>query len=174
MCPASATNRPSPPSRIQRGALLAAALALLPVAADAQLVRVGESVVDANALIMPSGAAYGRTINGAAFQVQAVQTVGGHQYTSWYTNDSGYSVMFGRRTVSGTQVGEWEAVNTGSRFVNGKGSWDGHNVIAFGIAKDDGSIHMSWDLHGQNIRYRRTAAGIATSGSGWGPSMFQP
>ena len=174
MCPASATNRPSPPSRIQRGVLLTAALALLPVAADAQLVRVGESVVDANALIMPSGAAYGRTINGAAFQVQAVQTVGGHQYTSWYTNDSGYSVMFGRRTVSGTQVGEWEAVNTGSRFINGKGSWDGHNVIAFGIAKDDGSIHMSWDLHGQNIRYRRTAAGIATSGSGWGPSMFQP
>lgn len=142
--------------------------------ASGQLVRIGDSVVDAAALIMPSSATYGRAINGQSFQTQALQTVGDWQYTSWYTNDASLSVMFGRRRVSGTQAGEWEAVNTGSKFVNGKGSWDAHNVIAFGIAQADGSIHMSWDLHGQNIRYRRTAAGIATTGSGWGPSMFLP
>ncbi len=154
--------------------LLGLAAAAWGGAAWAQLVRVADSIVDPAALIMPSNATYGRAINGASFQTQAVQTVGDWQYTSWYTNDPGSSVMFGRRRVSGTQTGEWEAVNTGSRFVNGKGSWDAHNVIAFGIAKADGSIHMSWDLHGQNIRYRRTAAGIATTGSGWGPGMFLP
>jgi autotransporter-associated beta strand protein len=139
-----------------------------------QLVRVADSVVDPAALIMPTSATYGRALNGVSFQTQALQTVGDWQYTSWYTNDPDSSVMFGRRRVSGTQVGEWEAVNTGSKFVNGKGSWNAHNVIAFGIAKDDGSIHMAWDLHSHNLRYRRTAAGIATTGSGWGPSMFLP
>lgn len=157
------------------------ALALLGVVAaacgdpcGAQLVRVADSIVDPAALIMPSNATYGRAINGQSFQTQALQTVGGWQYTSWYTNDAASSVMFGRRQVSGTLVGDWEGVNTGSKFVNGKGSWDAHNVIAFGIAKNDGSIHMSWDLHVHNIRYRRTAAGVATTGSGWGAAMFLP
>jgi xylulose-5-phosphate/fructose-6-phosphate phosphoketolase len=135
---------------------------------------VADSIVDPAALIMPSNATYGRAINGQSFQTQALQTVGGWQYTSWYTNDAASSVMFGRRQVSGTLVGDWEGVNTGSKFVNGKGSWDAHNVIAFGIAKNDGSIHMSWDLHGHNIRYRRTAAGVATTGTGWGAAMFLP
>ncbi len=174
-----ARNRLLRPARRRlAAALLPVVLAFVPAfyagPVSGQLVRVSDSIVDPTALIMPNSATYGRAINGQSFQLQGLQTVGGWQYTSWYTNDAALSVMFGRRSVSGTQVGEWEAVNTGSKFVNGKGSWDAHNVIAFGIAKDDGSIHMSWDLHGQNIRYRRTAAGIATTGSGWGPSMFLP
>ncbi|MFM7245522.1 MAG: BNR-4 repeat-containing protein [Planctomycetaceae bacterium] len=140
--------------------------------ARGQLVRIADSIVDPAALIMPSSATYGRAINGASFQVSAVQTFGGYQYTAWYTNDANASVMFARRTVSGTTVGPWDAVNTGSKFTNGKGSSNAHNVISFGIA-GDGSIHMAWDMHNNNLRYRRTAAGLATTGSGWGASMFQ-
>lgn len=121
---------------------------------------------------MPSSATYGRAINGASFQVGALQTFGRYQYTAWYTNDTNASVMVARRPVSGTTAGPWDAVNTGSRFTNGKGSSDAHNVISFGIA-GDGSIHMAWDMHNNNLRYRRTAAGLATTGSGWGSSMFQ-
>lgn len=137
----------------------------------AQLARISDSIVDPGALVMPSNATYGRGINGAAFQVNALQTFGGYQYTTWYTNDANASVMFARRSVSGTTVGQWDVVNTGARFTNGRGSSDAHNVISFGIA-GDGSMHMAWDMHGNNLRYRRTAAGVAT-GTGWGSSMFQ-
>jgi len=138
----------------------------------AQLIRVADSVVDPAALIMASSATYGRAINGESFQIDALKTFGGYQYTAWYTNDANASVMLARRSVSGTTVGPWDAVNTGSRFTNGKGSADAHNVISFGLASD-GSIHMAWDMHNNNLRYRRTAAGVTTTGSGWGTSMFQ-
>ncbi|MFM7206500.1 MAG: BNR-4 repeat-containing protein [Planctomycetaceae bacterium] len=137
------------------------------------LTRVSDSVVDPAALVMTSTATYGRAINGASFQVNALQTFAGYQYTAWYTNDATASVMLARRSVSGTTVGAWDAVNTGSRFTNGKGSSDAHNAISFGIA-GDGSIHMAWDMHNNNLRYRRTAAGVAASGTAWGAAMFQP
>ena len=152
--------------------MLAVVVACWATQASAQLARVSDSVVDPAALLMNSSATYGRAINGASFQVNALQTIGGYQYTAWYTNDANASVMLGRRAVSGTSVGSWDAVNTGSKFTNGKASADAHNVISFGIAAD-GSIHMAWDMHGNNLRYRRTAAGVATSGSGWGGAMFQ-
>jgi autotransporter-associated beta strand protein len=134
---------------------------------------VADSVVDPAALIMNSSATYGRAVNGTSFQVNALQTIGGYQYTAWYTNDANASVMLARRAVSGTSVGAWDAVNTGSRFTNGRASSNAHNVISFGIA-GDGSIHMAWDMHNNTLRYRRTATGVATSGSGWGAAMFQP
>jgi autotransporter-associated beta strand protein len=141
--------------------------------ARGQLARVADSVVDPAALIMTSSAPYGRAVNGTSFQVNALQTIGGYQYTSWYTNDANASVMLARRAVSGTTVGSWDAVNTGSRFTNGRAGANAHNVISFGIA-GDGSIHMTWDMHNNTLRYRRTAVGVATSGSGWGAAMFQP
>lgn len=125
-----------------------------------------DSIVTNNACLMPNGSTYGRAINGIAFQTDILHTFNGYQYTAWYdTVGATQTVWLGRRTVNGTSVGPWEKFNTGSTFINGKGSWDAHNVIAFGISPVDGTLHFSWDHHGHPLRYRSSVRGLCTTNS---------
>jgi hypothetical protein len=129
-----------------------------------------DSVVTSAACLMPSTAPYGRAINGISFQKQILHTFNGYQYTAWYdTVGSTQTVWLARRTVKGANVGPWQTFNTGSTFVNGKGSWDSHNVIAFGICPADGTLHIAWDHHNRTLRYRRSIAGLCTTNTAaWG------
>ena len=133
-----------------------------------------DSVVTNNACLMASSAPYGRAINGVAFQTKILHTLNGYQYTAWYDTIgtptvSTQTVWLARRTVSATSVGPWEKFNTGSRFVNGKGSWDAHNVVSLGISPIDGTLHFSWDHHGNTLRYRRSVMGLCTTNTAaWG------
>lgn len=38
---------------------------------------------------------------------------------------------------------------------------DGHNTISLGISEGDGRLHLVWDLHNDQLRYRRSIAGLA-------------
>ncbi|HEU6448031.1 MAG TPA: BNR-4 repeat-containing protein [Verrucomicrobiae bacterium] len=141
----------------------------------------GDSVVTTNACLMPKSGPYGRAINGISFQTRALLDFDGYEYTAWYdTTGSGSSttqtVWLARRTVTNTVDGPWEKFNTGSTFINGKGSWDAHDVISLGISPIDGTLHMSWDMHGNTLRYRRSVMGLCTTNkAAWGTAgMMNP
>lgn len=129
-----------------------------------------DSIVTNNACLMPNGSTYGRAINGIAFQTDILRTFNGYQYTAWYDNVANVqTVWLARRTITNTSVGNWQLFKTGSTFVNGKGSWDAHNVIALGISPLDGTLHFSWDHHGHTLRYRRSVLGLCTTNTAaWG------
>ncbi|HTL73683.1 MAG TPA: BNR-4 repeat-containing protein [bacterium] len=130
----------------------------------------GDSVLATNACLMPSSGPYGRAINGISFQTRILLKFGGYEYTAWYDNVSGaQTVWLGRRPATNTVVGAWEKFNTGSTFVNGKGSWDAHNVISLGISPLDGTLHFAWDMHGNTLRYRHSVLGLCTTNqAAWG------
>lgn len=42
-------------------------------------------------------------------------------------------------------------------------STDSHNVISMGIAPDDGTIHLAYDMHASQLRYVMSANGLANN-----------
>jgi autotransporter-associated beta strand protein len=140
----------------------------------AELTLLQDMILDNGALLMPSGATYGRAINGVSFQAEPLMTYGDYQYSTWYhLGASDEDVYLARRHLSGTS---WEVMDTGANFVNGDGigggTWDAHNVVLMGIS-GDGRIHLSWDHHGHNLRYMNTNPGATTSGT-WNSSLLNP
>jgi hypothetical protein len=132
-----------------------------------------DSVVATNACLMASSGPYGRAINGISFQTRILLKFDGFEYTAWYdTTGSGtgtQTIWLARRTVNATSDGAWEKFNTGSTFVNGKSSWDAHDVISLGISPVDGTLHFSWDMHGNTLRYRHSVVGLCTTNkTAWG------
>jgi hypothetical protein len=138
-----------------------------------RMIYLRDSVVAADACLMPSTAPYGRAINGQCFQTILV-TYDGYQYTAWYnTSGTTQTVWLARRTVNGQSVGDWEKFDTGSLFTNGKSGWDAHNIISIGICTADGTLHISWDHHDNTLRYRRSVVGLCTTNKAvWGSSAM--
>ncbi len=133
-----------------------------------------DSVVASNACLM-GGGIYGHAINGVSFQDQILYTFDGYQYTAYYdTSGSVQKVCIARRTVEDAAVGAWEIVQTDSEFTRGdENAWDAHNVVAFGICPEDGTLHVAWDHHGQTLRYRKSVAGLCTTNkAAWGSGML--
>lgn len=133
-------------------------------AAPAALTFLMDSIVDDKALVTPVGNPFVGPMNGTAFQNDILVNHNGWQYTAWYdTVGTDQSVWLGRRSIRGPIAGTWEKFDTGSDLVNGDESvWDTHNTISLGISKADGILHMSWDHHGNNLRYRRSLPGLLT------------
>jgi hypothetical protein len=144
-------------------------------AAPAPLVLLSDSIVDDKALVTPVGPSFGGAMNGTAFQNDILVSHNGWQYTAWYdTVGTDQSVWLARRAILGPASGTWEKFNTGSDLLNAdEGSWDTHNTISLGISKADGILHLSWDHHVHNLRYRRSLPGLATyADSAWNASRF--
>jgi hypothetical protein len=139
-----------------------------------------DTILATNACLMASSAPYGRGINGVSFQTRALLKFNGYQYAAWYdTTGSGpttETVWLARRHLAGTMTGPWEKFKTSSTFVNGKRSWDAHDVISLGISPLDGTLHMSWDMHGNMLRYRHSVPGLCTTNqAAWGrEDMLNP
>jgi hypothetical protein len=53
---------------------------------------------------------------------------------------------------------------------------DGHNVICIGICHQDGSFHMSWDLHSSVFNYRRSTRDVVSDPkvANWSAASFGP
>lgn len=144
-------------------------------AAPQPLVALSDSVVDTKALLAPTGAPYGRAMNGLAFQHEILLSHNGWQYTAWYdTVGTDQNFLIARRSVLGAATGPWQIFDTGSDLINGdEGSWDNHNTISLGICRADGTLHASWDHHGNTLRYRRSVPGLATHADhSWGSSSL--
>jgi hypothetical protein len=148
----------------------------LPATLRAQLSinPISESVLDPQALLMPSSATFGRALNNVSFQTEALMTHGGYQFATWYhLGNSNEHVYLARRQLGSSN---WEVMDTGGLLINGDGThinsvaWNAHNVISMGIS-NDGVIHIAYDHHGHTLRYVTSSVNTAT-GSTWNNSIF--
>ncbi len=136
------------------------------VRADLSVSKIGDSVVDSNALTIDG--AFGQAINGLAFQQDAVVTHRGFQYVGYY--DGGRRVCLARRKLP---RGDWQVI----RFVDYDfKSNDAHNIISIGICPKDGTIHMAFDHHGHPLHYRVSRQDVATEPETvtWNALLFGP
>ena len=100
-------------------------------------------------------------LNANSFQQHALTSFKGWQYAVFYTSDTQHHgapryVNVARR-LSGAP--EWETV--GLRDYE-QTTDDGHNTISLGICEGDGTLHLSFDLHCDGLRYRMSKPGVAT------------
>ncbi|KAF9495547.1 hypothetical protein BDN71DRAFT_1506683 [Pleurotus eryngii] len=99
-------------------------------------------------------------LNGESFQQDALVTFNGYQYAVFWEaserNASIRHVVVARRVVGG----EFEKLVLGDY---GQVEDDGHDVISLGISQTDGSLHLIFDQHDNDLRYRSSTLGVATS-----------
>ncbi|WP_375434128.1 BNR repeat-containing protein [uncultured Hymenobacter sp.] len=99
--------------------------------------------------LVPVGLGWARNnVNGAVFRKNSVVTHQQTQYTAFY--DSVGYIVLGRRTLP---AGTWQVQRT--RY-QGKVS-DAHNIISL-MVDGAGYLHLSFDHHGNPLRYCRSVA----------------
>ena len=99
--------------------------------------------------LVPVGLGWARNnVNGAVFRKNSVVTHKQTQYTAFY--DSVGYIVLGRRTLP---AGAWQVQRT--RY-QGKVS-DAHNIISL-MVDGAGYLHLSFDHHGNPLRYCRSVA----------------
>jgi hypothetical protein len=145
-----------------------------------------DMLLDSNALLMPTGSRFGRSINGRAHQTKPLLSFGGYQFATWYHNGANdeQDVFISRRDLS-DPTNTWHSFDTGYDMSNGdedgdggtnqNGKWDSHNVIGMGIS-GDGRIHLAYDHHVDDLRYL-TTRGInkaTLSAQGWADAAADP
>jgi rhamnogalacturonyl hydrolase YesR len=130
--------------------------------------KIGDSVVDPSALTLPANATFGATINGQAFQQDAVHTAAGWQYVAYY--DGQRNVCVARRRLP---AGPWQILRFSDYKFKGN---DAHNVISLGICEQDGTIHLAFDHHVTALHYRVSKPGVALhpDSFSWDASLFGP
>jgi len=136
------------------------------LAAGRGVVKVGESLIDREALTIKGG--FGQGINGLSFQQEAVVSHAGYQYVGYYSGRR--RVCLARRRLP---KGEWETIRFQDYHFR---SNDAHNVISIGLCPKDGTIHMAFDHHGHALHYRRSRPGAATKPAKgkWQADLFEP
>ncbi|KAF7416174.1 hypothetical protein PC9H_002437 [Pleurotus ostreatus] len=99
-------------------------------------------------------------LNGESFQQDALATFNGYQYAVlWEVSERNMSirhVVVARRVVGG----EFEKLVLDDY---GQVEDDGHDVISLGISRTDGSLHLIFDQHDNDLRYRSSTLGVATN-----------
>ncbi len=86
----------------------------------------------------------GNTVNTVIFRHHGVLTFGDYQYTAYYKDKETMKLV--RRSLKTDEVETSSIKGTYNVF-------DAHNSISLGIDKD-GHVHISYDHHGHDLRYR--------------------
>jgi|GEM_PF-1365657 NPCBM/NEW2 domain. len=147
------------------GITVAPVPAAVPVhASGLRLLR--DTVVDASALNFASGT-WGTAPNGQTFQQDGVVSYLGYQYAAYWSSLRRPAIA--RRALPD---GPWETI-----VFDDYGPithTNVHNVVAVGVSPSDGTIHLSFDQHATQLRYRRSIAGVATNPTAhaWTRSLF--
>ena len=140
-------------------------------AAPGTLVR--DSIVDPLAHNFPTVTFGVPTVHGVTFQQDGVTTYQGWQYAAYYQGNLANSVgkvSVGRRRLPD---GAWQTlVLNDYNFTK----VDSHNDVVLGICAQDGTIHLSFDHHGDPLHYRVSEVGLANNPTttAWEPSRFGP
>jgi len=96
----------------------------------------------------------------------------GWQYCAVYIDhvEGERRVQLSRRQLPS---GDWESIVFDDHTQT---SDDGHNVICFGICHQDGSMHISWDLHSSVFNYRRSLVDLVSEpdSAAWSTMSFGP
>ena len=123
----------------------------------------GETAITKAGLTVVS---YGGYLNGESFQQDGIVSHGGYQYAAFW--NTARHVVLGRRALP---TGTWSTLELAD-YTNSAD--DAHNTISIGICPGDGTLHLSFDHHGNDLHYRKSAAGLVTSPSTatWAASSF--
>ncbi|KAH8105273.1 hypothetical protein BXZ70DRAFT_887078 [Cristinia sonorae] len=113
-------------------------------------------------------------LNGESFQQDPLVTFNGFQYAVLWEEDT-HNASIRRPSVARRPLDnrtKWEKFT----FIDyNQTSDDGHNVISLGISRGDGTLHLGFDQHDNNLNYRISKAGVATMPTGtWSPELFGP
>jgi hypothetical protein len=132
-------------------------------AVNVQAVRIGESNPSVSAYVFGTG----EQLSGQQFQTDGILTYKGYQYTVYYSLSR--NVCIARRKMP---VGDWEEVMLAYK----NSADDAHNVITMGICEKDGSIHLAYDHHNDNLHYcfSRTGSANDPDNMPWKASTFGP
>jgi hypothetical protein len=103
---------------------------------------------------------YSGLMNGESFQQDGITTSNGWQYAAFW-DQSGY-VNVSRRQLP---AGAWQNIRLTDYRTT---STDSHNVICVGISPQDGTIHLAFDMHSNQFKYRRSNPGAAWAAGGFG------
>jgi hypothetical protein len=165
------THRNPRPTTCPGKLILSILFALLnPILKAADLELLQRTTVDTEALTFANGdqTRFGNFPNGVTHQQFPMRTYRGFQYTVYYDDERQVSV--GRRKLPN---GPWEVIRfTDYNITNN----DTHNVAVIGICENDGTIHLTWDHHVNNLNYRRSVVGLANDPEAftWSPELFGP
>ena len=124
---------------------------------------------DSEVLLTNAGLAivsYGGFLNGESFQQDGIVSYKGYQYAAFW-NSSRHVVMARRALPSGA----WSTFEFTDYSLSAD---DAHNTISIGICPGDGTLHLSFDHHSNNLHYRKSVAGIVTNPATatWAASSF--
>jgi len=105
-------------------------------------------------------------MNGESFQQDGIVSYNGWQYTAFWSSDR-YVNIARRQLPSGT----WQNIKL-TDYANAAN--DAHNTISIGLAPVDGTLHLSFDHHGDTLHYRKSVSGVITNPSSvtWNASLF--
>jgi hypothetical protein len=120
--------------------------------AGAGISKDGEVVLTKAGLTIVS---YGGYLNGESFQQDGIVSYGGYQYAAFWNTSR--HVVLGRRSLP---TGAWSTLELADYSLSAD---DAHNTISIGICPADGTLHLSFDHHGNNLHYRKSVAGFVTS-----------
>ncbi len=111
-------------------------------------------------------------INGNSLQLDILITHEGWQYTAYYNGQSPRRIVMARRNRQ-VPASPWETFVFQDYTQN---TDDGHNVIVLGICTVDGTLHLAFDHHNDDLNYRRSVVGLLSNPGAkpWNASQFGP
>jgi hypothetical protein len=109
---------------------------------------------------------YGGYLNGESFQQDGIVSYQGYQYAAFW--NAGRHVVLARRALPS---GAWSTLEFTDYSLSAD---DAHNTISLGICPGDGTLHLSFDHHSNNLHYRKSIAALVTNPSTatWAASSF--
>lgn len=132
-----------------------------------------DSIIDPSAHNFPTASYSVATVHGVTFQQDGVTTYKGWQYAAYYQGNAANStgkVAVARRLLP---FGSWETLVLNDYTFS---TVDSHNDVVLGICPGDGSIHLSFDHHGNDLNYRCSVPGAVENPTSvaWTPALFGP
>ncbi|MEQ8765620.1 MAG: BNR-4 repeat-containing protein [Planctomycetota bacterium] len=115
-----------------------------------------------------SAPTFGVVANGAAHTQDMLVSHAGYQYMAYWDWDRCLTVA--RRKLPGTQ---WQILAFEDYRIPGE---DSHNAVSIGICPNDGTIHLSFDHHSDDLNYRVSVPGLASDPASfpWDATVFGP
>lgn len=106
--------------------------------------------------------------NFVSFQQNAITTYNGYQYTIYWNSSS--QVCLARKKMPS---GDWQEL-TFNDYTSPHDLSDNHYTISFGICENDGTIHIAYDHHNDELNYRRSNVDLVNDPENavWSTSSF--
>jgi len=144
-----------------------------PAARAADGTLVDDSTIDPLAHNFPTSTFSVATVHGVTFQQDGLTTHRGWQYAAYYQGNLSNSV--GKVAVARRPLphGDWQTLVLDDYAFT---TVDSHNAVVLGICAADGTLHLSFDHHVNDLNYRVSVPGVVDDPESvvWSPALFGP